>query len=83
MNDKLKSLGPGDFTLRIVVLMPSRLRNKIVLRISSNWITAAPKTSGEVRRTRAWFKTKVNRREKSWRAMRAVTDAMLDLRRTS
>jgi hypothetical protein len=46
---------------------PSRLRNKIVLERSSNWIDAVPSARGDTKRRRAWLRVKVNKREHSWR----------------
>ena len=55
---------------------PSRLRNRMVLIISSNWIAAAPKALGEARRNRAWLSAKVKNREKSWSAIREDAEDM-------
>lgn len=67
-------------TRRSALRTPSRLRKRIVLRISSNWIAAAPKALGEARRNNAWFRMKVNRREKSCKAMSEDAEEKEDLR---
>ena len=67
-------------TRRSALRTPSRLRKRIVLRMSSNWMAAAPNALGEARRNRAWFKMNVNRREKSCKAMREEMDESEDLR---
>lgn len=54
---------------------PSRERNRMVERRSSNWIVAVPKTSGETSRTSDWLRAKVTRRETSWRRTREEADA--------
>jgi len=58
---------------------PSRLRNKMVLSMSSNWIAAAPNALGEARRNKAWFSAKVKNREKSWSAIREDAEDMEEL----
>ena len=46
-----------------------------MLRISSNWIAAAPNALGDARRNKAWLRAKVNSRESSWRAISEEADA--------
>ena len=71
----ISALAPG-VTRKRAFLTPSRLRKRIVLSISSNWIAAAPNAVGDVRRKRAWFSTNVKPREKSCRTIREhVEDA--------
>ena len=66
-------------TRNIALRMPSRLRKRMVLIMSSNWIAAAPNALGEARRNKAWFRAKVKNREKSWRAIREDAEDMVDL----
>ena len=54
---------------------PSLDRNNIVDSKSSNWIAAVPKTWGDTRRTRAWFRMNVNPRENNWRRTKEDADA--------
>jgi hypothetical protein len=64
------SASSRDLARRSAFRTPSRLRKRIVLRMSSNWIAAAPNADGDARRTKAWFNMDVNSRENSWRPMR-------------
>lgn len=62
---------------------PSRLRKRMVLRISSKWIAAVPNARGEAMRNMAWFSTNVKRREKSCSAMSEDAEEKDDLKSNS
>ena len=46
-----------------------------MLRISSNWIAAAPNALGDARRNNAWLRAKVKSRESSWSAISEEAEA--------